>query len=31
MNYIKLAIILFAVAGFCDFLIMIIKYGRKEE
>ena len=25
MNYFKLSIILFAIAGFCDFLIMILK------
>ena len=25
MNYIKMAIILFAIAGFCDFLIMILQ------
>jgi len=25
MNYFKLAIMLFAVAGVCDFLIMILK------
>lgn len=25
MNYFKMAIILFAIAGFCDFLIMVIK------
>ena len=31
MNYFKLAIILFAIAGFCDFLIMVIKWGRKEQ
>lgn len=24
MNYFKLAIIFFAIAGFCDFLIMIL-------
>lgn len=29
MNYFKIAIILFAIAGFCDFLIMIIKrFGK---
>lgn len=25
MNYFKLSIICFAIAGFCDFLIMILK------
>ena len=25
MNYFKLAIILFAIAGLCDFLIMVLK------
>lgn len=25
MNYFKMAIIFFAIAGFCDFLIMILK------
>jgi hypothetical protein len=25
MNYFKLAIMLFAIAGFCDFLIMLLK------
>ena len=31
MNYFKMAIVLWAIAGFCDFLIMIIKHGRKSE
>ena len=30
MNYIELAIILFAIAGFCDFLIMILKAWEKK-
>ena len=29
MNYFKLAIIFFAIAGFCDFLIMILRWFDK--